>query len=59
MEDYKKKYDLLHLATSKAIEALQNALIDIENMDMRADEELLPGYLDGSHRGVMYVEEKE
>ncbi len=59
MEDYKKMYELLSLATSKAIEALQNALIDIENMGMRADEELLPGYPVGPNHGVVYIGDKE
>ncbi len=59
MEDYKKKYELLYLASSKAIEALQNALIDIENMSMSAKEELLPGYLEDSDYGVKSIEEKE
>ncbi len=58
MEDYKIKYQMLHHAASKAIEALQNAMMDIENMGMSPDEELLPGYPDGANR-LTYVEEKE
>ncbi len=53
MEDYKKKYELLHLATVKAIEALQNALMDIENMNISAEDELIPGNIGA------YAEEKE
>ena len=50
-------YHLLHQATAKAIEALQNALMDIENMGMSAEEELLPGYFNGAN-GVTYMEKK-
>ncbi len=58
MEDYKNKYQLLYHATAKAIEALQNALMDIENMSLTAGDEIIPGSIE-TPGGVSYAEEKE
>ncbi len=58
MDDYKKKYELLQLAASKAIETLQNALTDIENMGIKPEEELIPGYIEGGNQSFTETEEK-
>ncbi len=57
MEDYKKQYQVLSRAVSKAVEALQNALMDIENMSLDAKDELLPGFCEVPGVGVAYAEE--